>query len=25
MECRAGHLDEPLFKVFVESRAWEPL
>ena len=25
MECRAGHLDEQLFDVFVESRAWEPL
>ena len=25
MECRAGHLDEQLFGVFVESRAWEPL
>jgi 3',5'-cyclic-nucleotide phosphodiesterase len=25
MECRAGHLDEQLFSVFVESRAWEPL
>jgi 3',5'-cyclic-nucleotide phosphodiesterase len=25
MECRAGHLDEKLFGVFVESRAWEPL
>lgn len=25
MECRAGHLDETLFQVFVESRAWEPL
>jgi 3',5'-cyclic-nucleotide phosphodiesterase len=22
-ECRAGHLDEALFKVFVESRGWE--
>ena len=25
LECRAGHLDEQLFGVFVESRAWEPL
>ena len=25
MECRAGHLDEQLFGVFVASRAWEPL
>nr|WP_314630308.1 HD domain-containing phosphohydrolase [uncultured Noviherbaspirillum sp.] len=25
MECRAGHLDEQLFDVFVGSRAWEPL
>ena len=25
MECRAGHLDEELFDVFVASRAWEPL
>jgi 3',5'-cyclic-nucleotide phosphodiesterase len=25
MECRAGHLDEQLFDVFVASRAWEPL
>ncbi len=25
MECRAGHLDETLFGVFVQSRAWEPL
>ena len=25
MECRAGHLDEQLFGVFVESCAWEPL
>jgi 3',5'-cyclic-nucleotide phosphodiesterase len=23
-ECRAGHLDPRLFKVFVESRGWEP-
>jgi 3',5'-cyclic-nucleotide phosphodiesterase len=25
MECRAGHLDQRLFDVFVESRAWESL
>jgi 3',5'-cyclic-nucleotide phosphodiesterase len=23
-ECRAGHLDPRLFKVFVDSRGWEP-
>jgi len=25
LECRAGHLDQRLFDVFVQSRAWEPL
>lgn len=25
LECRAGHLDQQLFDVFVQSRAWEPL
>ena len=23
-ECRAGHLDAGLFKVFIDARAWEP-